>query len=103
VQHDAESLGHLHGECCPGELPTGAYEIEDLGRDLERSMPTALLVEQTLHASLLEGVGDEIEGGSGVAMFAGRPDDRQPIHKVSTQHLVLDLDLVLGKEEGMLA
>lgn len=66
-------------------------------------MPTALLVEQTFHASLVEGVGDEVEGGSGVAMFPGRPDHRHPIHQVGTQQLVFDLDLVLCEEEGMVA
>jgi hypothetical protein len=103
MQDYAEAFGDLAGEGGAGELPAGAGELEDLGRDLEWSVSTPLVVEQTLHAFLLEGVGDEIEGGSRVAMLHGRPDHRHAIHQVGAEHLVLDLDLVQGEEERVAA
>jgi hypothetical protein len=64
---------------------------------------STLLVEESPHALLLEGLGDEVEGRSRIAVLAGSPDHGHPVDQVRTQHLVLDLDLVLGEEEREVA
>jgi hypothetical protein len=50
MQIDTEAFGDLEREGGPRELLGGAHELDNLGRNLERATPAALVVEQPVPA-----------------------------------------------------
>jgi len=104
MQSDPEGLLDLCREFRPGARRFGAAQVlEQFASELERTPTAAGLVEQARHPSLLEPSGHQIVGGSRVAMGGSRRAHVDPVQDVGTKHFVLDLDLVDGKKEGVLA
>lgn len=103
MEHDPVAVGNLAGQLGAGKSTRRMDELEDGGRDLERSVTAAPIVEQALHPFLLEGVDDQVEGSTRVAVLHRRPDHGDAVHEVRAEHLVLGLYLVGSEEEGVVA
>jgi len=76
MEYHAESLGHLERQLGARQVLSGPHVLVDFGCDFERSAAAAFFVEQALHAFLFEGLGDQVEGSSRVAVLAGGADHR---------------------------
>jgi hypothetical protein len=76
--------------------------LDDLGGQLVPCFGPTVLGKQAAQTSLLEGSLGLIDGGARNAKPNSHIDDRDPLHAVSAQHLVADLEKIPGIEEWIL-
>jgi hypothetical protein len=82
----------------------GATQVgDDLRCELERALPSAPLVEQAEHATLLKTGCDQVKGWTGIAVAGSCIRDGNTVDEVCAEHLVLDLDFVHGQKERLAA
>lgn len=103
VKVDGESLGDRLGQFAIAKFGSfstlAADERSHFRGDLARALGTRPPWQQTVQPSPLKGRVGEIESLSAEAEASCSFGHRQPVHMMAAQHLVLDLDQVVGIEE----
>ena len=80
----------------------GPHILDDLGGQLVPLLGPTVLGKQPAQAGLLECSLGLIDGWARNAKLGGHIDDRDSLHAVSAQHLVANLEKILGIEEWIL-
>ena len=80
----------------------GPNILDDLGGQLVPFLGPAMLGQQATQAAFLESSLRLIDRGARNAERGRHIDDRDSFHAVSTQHLVANLEKILGVEERIL-
>jgi hypothetical protein len=80
----------------------GPHILDDLGGQLVPILGPTVLGQQATQAAFLESSLSLIDGGARNAERGRHIDDRDSFHAVSAQHLVANLEKVLGVEEWIL-
>jgi hypothetical protein len=106
VNRDTELFpnGPDTGDCRQAGLGSsqGHHIVDDFGGQLVPFFGPTVLGKQAAQACLLEcGLG-LIDGGARNAKLGSHIDDRDSLHAVPAQHLVADLEKILGIEEWIL-
>ena len=103
VNRDTEFVlnGLDTGDCSQAGLGSsqGQHIVDDFGGQLVPFFGSTVLGKQAAQAGLLECSLGLIDGGARNAKIGSHIDDRNSLHAVPAQHLVADLEKILGIEE----
>jgi hypothetical protein len=81
----------------------GPHIVDDFGGQLVPLFGSTVLGKQPAQAGLLECSLGLIDGGARNAKLGSHIDDRDSLHAVSAQHLVANLEEILGVEKWILS